>query len=195
MTLNDLQPGLSLDGEVKLLEQMKEQARFLEPDLRSLSLVRIDLESGPRRMTVADQYEVITRFELHAGVPDEVRSYFESVKTLCLYAFMYYPFYSMIPCYSVMAVELALRYRLPQKGKGRRALKNLLDQAIAQKIIAPNNSLDVLRRIRNDFVHASSHSILSPGLSLPIVKISTDLINALWPQPATQAQRACNSTL
>ena len=166
------------------MERMKEQARFLEPDFRSLSFVRIDPVSGPRQMTISDQYEIVSQMGLHAGVPDEVRSYFESVKTLCLYAFMYYPFYSLIPCYSVMAVELALRHRLSPKGKGRRMLKNLLDQAVAEGIIAESDfPLDALRDIRNDFVHASSHSILTPGMSLPIVSISVDLINALWHEP------------
>jgi hypothetical protein len=162
---------------------MKEQARFLEPDFRSLAFVRIDPVTGPRQMTIDDQYEIVSQMELHAGVPDEVRSYFESVKTLCLYAFMYYPFYSAAVSYSAMAVEVALRLRLPKsKGPDYRGLGRLLNQAVAEGVIAENDfPLDDLRKIRNDFVHASGHWIASPGMSLPVVGVCVELINALWP--------------
>jgi hypothetical protein len=164
---------------------MKEQARFLEPDFRSLSFVRIDPISGPRPMTISDQYEVVSQLELHAGVPDEIRSYFESVKTMCLYAFLYYPFYSIAQCFSAMAVELALRQRLPKAhGKDYRGLGRLLEQAVNEKIISESDfPLDALIRIRNEFVHAKAHWIVSPGMALPIMHVSVDLINALWPKP------------
>lgn len=147
--------------------------------------MRIDPVNGPRQMTIGDQYEIVSVLQLHLGVPDEIRSYFESVKTLCLYAFLYYPFYSVAQCYSVMAVEIALRQRLPKsQGADYRGLGRLLKEAVAQGVVSETDfPLNSLRKIRNDFVHAKAHWIVSPGMALQIVRVSADLINALWPKP------------
>jgi hypothetical protein len=48
--------------------------------------VKFDPEScETTQRTLNDHYSLIASMELHGGVPDDVRSYFESVKTLVLY--------------------------------------------------------------------------------------------------------------
>ena len=101
------------------MESIKGKEQFLDPDPRSLSL-------GP---PLEKEYELLDYFRLHDGVPDSVRSYMNSVVTLWLYAWLYYPFYPLAIFLSTTAVEMALRERFPKKGPDRRGLKALLRTA------------------------------------------------------------------
>lgn len=99
------------------METVKSKEQFLEPDPRSESL-------GPPLET---QYDLLAYFQLHDGVPESVRSYMNSVVTLWLYGWLYYPFYPLAIFLSATAVELALQERFPDKR--RRGLKKLLQAA------------------------------------------------------------------
>jgi len=99
------------------VESIKSKDYFFEPDPRSQGL-------GP---PLGDQYELLDYFRLHDGVPESVRSYMNSVVTLWLYGWLYYPFYPLTIFLSATAVEMALQERFPQK-RGR-GLKKLLRTA------------------------------------------------------------------
>jgi hypothetical protein len=43
-----------------------------------------------------DQYELLKYFELHTGVPEDVRGYMATVVTLWVYGWLYYPFYALV---------------------------------------------------------------------------------------------------
>lgn len=119
------------------MENMKELARFFEPDPRNLAFVRFDLKSGEKsQITLEDHYRLVSRVELHSGVPQDVRSYFEAVKTLVAYGWLYYPFYALSQDFSAMAVEFALRIRLPKSGNDKRGLAVLFQEAEANGLIA-----------------------------------------------------------
>lgn len=99
------------------METVKSKRQFFEPDPRSQSL-------GP---PLENQYELLDYFRLHDGVPESVRSYMNSVVTLWLYGWLYYPFYPLAIFLSTTAVEMALRERFPEK-RGR-GMKRLLQAA------------------------------------------------------------------
>lgn len=99
------------------METVKSKEQFFEPDLRSQSL-GLPLET---------QYELLDSFRVHDGVPESVRSYMNSVVTLWLYGWLYYPFYPLAIFLSTTAVEMALQERLPEK-RGR-GMKRLLQAA------------------------------------------------------------------
>lgn len=86
-------------------------------------------------LSLEKQYEIVSRYcNLHDGVPDDVRSYFNAVVTLYLYGWLYYPFYTLASELSFFAVEMALRKRLPpkkvdKKGRDPRFLRDLLKEA------------------------------------------------------------------
>jgi hypothetical protein len=103
-----------LEGYV---EAIKGKEQFFEPDPRSQGL-------GP---PLENQYELLDYFRLHDGVPESVRSYMNSVVTLWLYGWLYYPFYPLAIFLSTTAVEMALQERFPNK-RGR-GLKRLLQAA------------------------------------------------------------------
>jgi hypothetical protein len=65
----------------------------------------------------ADHYEGISETQLHPAVPDDVRSCFEMAKSLVLYAWLYYPFFTTAHIHVALTVEMALRMKLPKAGK------------------------------------------------------------------------------
>jgi hypothetical protein len=107
-------------AEIKSLEE------FLSPDPTNEFFPFLSLEA---------QYDMVTQYcNLHDGVPDDVRSYFNAVVTLYLYGWLYYPFYTLASERSFFAVEMALRKRLPpkkldKKGRDPRFLGDLLREA------------------------------------------------------------------
>jgi hypothetical protein len=91
------------------VETVKSKEQFFQPDPRSQSL-------GP---PLENQYELLHYFGLHDGVPESVRSYMNSVVSLWLYGWLYYPFYPLAIFLSTVAVEMALQERFPEKrGRG-----------------------------------------------------------------------------
>jgi hypothetical protein len=107
------------------METIKSFEQFFDPDPRSPSLSP-ELEK---------QYGIILEYcQLHEGVPEDVRSYFNAVVTLYLYGWLYYPFYTLASERSFFAVEMALKKRLPpkkldKKGRDPRFLRYLLREA------------------------------------------------------------------
>lgn len=167
------------------MERMKDLANVLEPDPRNLTFVRVDGQSGEAsRLTIADHYELVARIELSAGIPDEIRSSFETVKTLVLYGWLYYPFFAMSHIYTALTVEMALRIRLPKSSKDRRGLAELFEEADSQGLMPKSGfNVEPFRRLRNSFVHAKSQTILPPGYAIDMLSISAKLLNTLWPKP------------
>ncbi len=112
------------------METVKSRGGFFEPDVRSRSFVKLSMTTGATdQMTLDDQYGMLEHFQLHAGVPEVVRSYMAAIETLWLYGWLYYPFYALVEFLSTTAVEMALRERLPKQGMDRRGLGMLLQQA------------------------------------------------------------------
>ena len=167
------------------MERMKELSRVLEPDVRNLSMVKMDTASGVvSPMTINDHYHLIASIELHEGVPEGVRSYFETVKMLVLYGWLYYPFFAMSHINIALAVEMALRNRLPKAGKDKRGLAQLFEEAHKVGVIgkADFNS-EPFRKLRNSFIHATHQTILPGSYAIDMLAISGKLINLLWLKP------------
>lgn len=103
---------------------IKSKEQFFEPDPASQCLAP----------PIEVQYEHVLEYcGVHTGVPEAVRSYFNTVLSLWLYGWLYYPFYTAAVFLSATAVELALRESLPKKldrkGRDRRGLRELLQEA------------------------------------------------------------------
>jgi hypothetical protein len=160
------------------------------------------------------QYELLGYFRLHDGVPESVRSYMNSVVTLWLYGWLYYPFYPLAIFLSTTAVEFALKKRFPQKGGDFRGLKKLLKEAKRAGVLRdedfpslerrrqnaamifgeapesppPKPYVDVvigsLPAIRNTFAHPDIHTIVTPGMAVDSLTLAVEIINQLWPAPA-----------
>ena len=183
------------------MEFIKQKEHFIEADPRSRSL-------GPPLET---QYELVSYFRVHDGVPESVRSYMHMVVTLWLYGWLYYPFYPLAVFHCTTAVEMALQERFPEK-RGR-GLKKLLQTARDAGLLADagfpslQNRRDTVQaigaagvaaapdppyvdvliatlpNIRNRFAHPEMHTIMPTGMSVDALILAAEIINQLWPAP------------
>jgi hypothetical protein len=160
------------------MEFIKQKEHFFEADPRSQSL------GSP----LPHQYELVSYFRLHDGVPESVRSYMNTVVTLWLYGWLYYPFYPLAVFHSTTAIEMALQERFPEK-RGR-GLKKLLQTAKQAGFLADAGFPSLQNR--RDTVHAISgtgaahpemHTSMLPGMSVDALILAAEIINQLWPAP------------
>lgn len=120
------------------MEPVKHRDQFFEPDIRHSMFVLVDTTTGAMRATtIDDHYGDLDGLDLNPGVPEPVVSYINVVKNLYLYGWLCYPFFTVCHTQSAMAVELALRLKIPDTTGtvDKRTLKPLLQQAIAKGLI------------------------------------------------------------
>lgn len=105
---------------------IKSKEHYFEPDPTNEFFPLLSLDK---------HYEVVLQCcQIHEDVPEDVRSYFNTILTLYLYGWLYYPFFTLASERSFFAVEMALRKRLPpkklnKKGRDPRNLVDLLREA------------------------------------------------------------------
>jgi len=98
-------------------------------------------------LTVAYQYNAISKFDLHEGVPEDIRVQFETTRNLYLYAWYVYRFYPVVRLHAYTCLELALRERFGSELVAARkwaseyipSLRQLLFYAIDQGVIKNEN--------------------------------------------------------
>jgi hypothetical protein len=123
-------------------ERLRPAEYVCEPDPRSTMFVRIDRQNGTSRVIeLADHYEQISEYVLHAGAPQEIVLQFETARNVYLYAWFVYRFYPVAEHLSLACLELALRERLKEeirtgKIKGKRpTLYPLLKYAVDHGLV------------------------------------------------------------
>ncbi|MGD1101292.1 MAG: hypothetical protein ABSA59_04425 [Terriglobia bacterium] len=122
---------------MKHAEKLKRPEEVTEPDHRSTSFAVADLIAGSSRpMTLADFYKDAECIRVSEAVPVDVRSYMEAVKSLFVYGWFYYPFFTLCAFMATTAVEMALKLKLQKRPDDHSGLKNLFDQAIAQGLLS-----------------------------------------------------------
>jgi hypothetical protein len=122
------------------METLKELPKITEPDTRSTAFVKFNSSTGTTEpITLEDNYRYVEYVQLTESVPEDVRSYMEAVKTLFVYGWFYYPFYTLSVLLATTAVEMALRARFPKKGPDFRGLGRLFRRAINEGILRDEN--------------------------------------------------------
>lgn len=117
------------------METMKKLEEITEPDHRSTGFGMILSDGTSRNMTLGDFYKHAESLRVNEGAPEDVRSYMEAVKTLFVYGWFYYPFFTLSAFMATTAVEMALKLRLQTRPDDPSGLKTLFDQAIAQGLL------------------------------------------------------------
>lgn len=84
------------------MEQLKRLDAVFEPDLRV----------PPKDRTLESDHKLLSELRLSPTTPEEVQSYFETIKNICLYARFVYAFYSVAAFLTYPLIELALGMRL-----------------------------------------------------------------------------------
>jgi len=109
------------------MELLKPLLEVNEPDVRQKCFVAFDLTDGTTRpFTLEDFHRRATSIELHAGVPENIRSHFETARNLILYSWFFYPFNVTAELAAYTTVEFALRTKFNDR---KAPFKMLLKQA------------------------------------------------------------------
>jgi hypothetical protein len=168
---------------------------------------------GAIPMTIEDFHAWADYVKVNDNVPEDVRSYVETIKNLFVLGWCHYPFCTLAAFLGTTAVEMALRKRYPQSGNDRRSFAILLKRAedeglladdrfpaefsrpLEMQTIADEVAVEVVQRpvaervtssiprLRNEFAHPGAHWIMPPGPALDMLIMSAAVINALW-QPS-----------
>lgn len=125
------------------MEKLKLLPEVLQADPRNSLFVLLETL---KPITIEEQHAEIAEAALESQVPEDVRSYFATIQNVCLYAWFAYDLYSVVDFLCYTAVEMALRHRLPYTGTGKdkRALQNLMDEAVSKKLIRDKAFSNVL---------------------------------------------------
>ena len=129
------------------MESLEPLAEVTEPDVRQKFWVALDLSNGTQRpFTLDDFHHRAASIELHGGVPEEVRSHFETARHLIIYSWFYYPFNVTAELAAYTSAEFALRTRFNDR---KTPFKSLLQKAVDTKLVSDSGfSIPKLRAER-----------------------------------------------
>lgn len=133
---------------------------------------------------------VIAESDLHAGVPVEVRDYFETARRLHIYGLFVYEFFALAADRALFACEFALREKYKARNPAARnerkrplMLRALLKWAKSEGLLPSERDearLLVLADLRNFAAHPEMNRIAMPPYSARIIASAAALINELW---------------
>ena len=115
------------------MESLKPLAEITESDVRHKVVVTMDALGGIfRTPTLEGFHRRAASIELHPGVPEAIRSHFETARNLILYSWFYYPFNVTAQLTAYTTVEYALRTKFNDR---KTPLAKLLKQAVDSGLI------------------------------------------------------------
>lgn len=82
-----------------------------------------DASGSLKKWDLAETYRRVLELELESHVPEEIRSYFNSIRNLLLYSFYHYGFVAISAFLATTAVEMALRTKYPWKAEQHAAAR------------------------------------------------------------------------
>jgi hypothetical protein len=114
---------------------MKKLEEMTEPDFLSTAFATLNPDGTSRNMLLADFYKHTETIRISEAAPEPVRGYMEATKTLFVYGWFYYPFFTLSAFMATTAVEMALRLRLRKSRNDQTGLKALFEEVIRQGIV------------------------------------------------------------
>ena len=121
------------------METLKKLAELCEPDIRQSFFGTVDAASGKTRATTQrDLYDKVSVIQLHAGVPDDVRSHFAAALNLRAYSWYCYQFNVTAQFMAYVSVEFALKTRYPSDRPQR--FKALVRKAVDEGLVQDRSS-------------------------------------------------------
>jgi len=196
------------------METLKKLENIHEPDVRTHAFVKLDFKTGSfSQFTIEDYLRRAESISLHSGVPEDIRSHFETARNLIIYSWFFYPFNMSAQLAAFTTVEFALRIRFndretPFKFLLKKAVKDGLikDEGFtlpvkrAQAIRENNRALPEMLRVPEPTLTSNYSEILSENIPFlrnqlahgttelhengaKHVRISAELINQLFPAP------------
>ncbi len=147
----------------RIMESLKKLAEVTEPDVRQNFFPALDSSSpsGMRKRTLQDFHRAAESIQLHAGVPDAIRSHFETARNLIIYSWFYFPFNVTAQLCAYTTVEFAIRTKARDF---KTPFKSLLKKAVDAGQITDNGFTAVARRAKRI---REENENRPPGFELP----------------------------
>ncbi|MFQ5715371.1 MAG: hypothetical protein ACE5GU_15210 [Candidatus Scalinduaceae bacterium] len=115
------------------MEKLKLLDELCEPDERQKLFVVFNSETGDKRSRkLEDVYAEAKSIKLHSGVPEEIRSHFNTARNLLVYSWFFYPFNVTAQLLAFISVEFALKEKTCETDA---SFKKLLKLAVKKKWI------------------------------------------------------------
>ena len=100
------------------------------PDPRSEMWLVADPDTGEARtIEIKDIHSQLEKLELHEGVPEKVRTHFNTTRNIFLYSWYVWRFRAVAEWHAFATLELALKIRSQREGK-RNNLSHLIGEAM-----------------------------------------------------------------
>jgi len=132
------------------MQQLKPLAELLQPDPTNTMFGKMDAETGSiGPVALGDIYGIVSQISTAENVPEDVRSYFESIKNLAVFGWFHYPLYTHAVFLASTALEMALRARFPVTGGDSRTMRPLI-QAARKAGLVRDDTLPSSRRWHAD---------------------------------------------
>jgi hypothetical protein len=159
------------------MEVLKQLEEVYLSDVRYRNRVNVDLSTGEVTETgVETVHSLVEAVRLNAGVPEEVRSHFETAKNLILYSWFVYSFNEVATMHAMASLEMAVRAKT---GEQETPFKNLLEKLFPGRELAPGITLGkAITYFRNELAHGST---MITGQGLMFLCRCSELINELYP--------------
>lgn len=168
---------------------------FLMQDPVVSFFVQVDRGSGEISPTTPEYWaKVALAIKLSERVPFEVRKQFEAARALLVYAYFFYPFFTLAMELSMRVAESAIRHRCAALGAPE-SLDNFHNRVewLYSKDHLSKEKRDLwhaIRETRNETIHSDKQMILTPGMSIPILDSLTEYIDDLFPAAGASNARS-----
>jgi hypothetical protein len=103
------------------------------------------IDGTTRKRTLEEFHKRVEKIRLHDGVPEKIRSHFETARNLVIYSWFYYPFNVTAELCAYTSVEYALRIKAG-KLSGRPSFRRLLRKAVEENWIRDEGFSHVKRK-------------------------------------------------
>ena len=153
------------------MESLKKFDEICQNDPRQDFFCIIDRVDGTtRKRTLQDFHNRADQIRLHDGVPEQIRSHFETARNLIIYSWFFYPFNVTAELCAYTSVEFALKTK-NGSSSSKISFKKLLQTAVEQKWICDEGFSHVKRRRKNIRDHIES---LPPEYRMPQSSMSDE---------------------
>jgi hypothetical protein len=163
----------------------------MKPDPRSGSFVRVDMAtSTTHSVGIEDADAILNAIEvaLTPAVPAKIRERVRVTRSLIVYAWFCYDFFSVAIFWSFSCIEMALwaKYierKAADKDVDRfKSFRSLLRWAAKEHLLPADISADGICKLRNSMAHPKHFNIvLFPGAAFDCFELLVRVLGNLWP--------------
>ena len=129
-----------------------------------------------------DLVAIAARWPTTTATPPGVLQILNMARELFAHSYFVYEFATVAVMWSLLAVEAALRARL--NAKPDTSFAKLIDRALEAGVLSGlrHDQLNAGRKLRNEWMHATVHPVLSPGMAEEMLRASHELIALMFPE-------------